>query len=119
MKNLEPYNKILICDKYTIDQIIYLVDKTLQVKFIDTTLNRIKEPKIELLFKNVYSHKFSDENGMLETFSKIGKEKLRSNNILVKTEEILNTQYFHFMIIDNVDTIIEVITKAEPNIIIS
>ena len=69
-----------------------------------------------MLFKNVYAHKYSDEHGMLETFSNIEIEEIQKNSIMIKEKKVKTKRYNHFMINDKVDTIIEVLTKEEPSL---
>lgn len=117
MNNWKSYNKICICNKYTVDKVVYTLDKSLKIKLKDTTVNMEKEPDIMLLFKKVYAHKYSDEHGMLETFSNIKREEIQKNGILINDKNDEINRYNHFMINDKVDTVIEVLTEEEPKLI--
>lgn len=116
MENWKSYSKMCISNKYTVDKVVYTTNKELQIKLKDTSINIEKEPDIVLLFKNVYAHKYSDEHGMLETFSNIEIEEIQKNSIMIKEKKVKTKRYNHFMINDKVDTIIEVLTKEEPSL---
>lgn len=117
MNSWKSYSKMCICNKYTVDKIVYTSNKSLEIKLKDTSVNTKKEPDIVLVFKNVYAHKYSDEHGMLKTFSNIKREEIQKNSIMINEKKDKTKRYNHFMINDKVDTIIEVLTEEEPNLI--
>lgn len=117
MEEWIPYDKILIDTIYVIDKTFYSDDGILEIDLIDGRIEGNKEKKIKLIFKDVFSYNYSDEDGMLERFSKIGANILRKNSIFKVKNKAINEKDYHFIVMDEVDNIVEIFNKAEPDIV--
>lgn len=125
MEKWEIYNKIKIDKDFTIDEII-LKDCMLCIWIKEKGINK------KVIFEHIYAYKYSNENGNIDRISKlINKEVLGKSSIYT----IPNSEYIkeykiqssgtmpmenvvHYMLVDPIDTFIEVLSIKEPKLIV-
>lgn len=125
MEKWEIYNKIKIDKDFTIDEII-LKDCMLCIWIKEKDINK------KVIFEHIYAYKYSNENGNIDRISKlINKEVLGKSSIYT----IPNSEYIkeykiqssgtmpmenvvHYMLVDPIDTFIEVLSIKEPKLIV-
>lgn len=120
METWIPYEKFKIEEGYYINGI----------KFNDDGLIiRIYKGELvkEIIFPDIYGYKYSNESGMIDRLSRIPVNLLRKNRIFVVVGSLYKEEYEfqssgtrpmdeveHFIILDDVDTIVEILAVSEP-----
>lgn len=94
----------------------------------------VKKGSIEknVIFEDIYAYKYSNESGIIDRVSKVPVEILRKNKVfLVEESDYLKEYEFqssgtrpmeevrHFVLLDGIDTVVEVLAMSEPKIVSS
>lgn len=120
MEKWLPYDKFEIEDGTFISRILF--DKNGLIISIEKN-DLIKE----IIFSDVYGYKFTNESGMIDRLSRIPIELLRENKMFLIDESDYKNEYEfqssgtrpmdkvqHFILLDGVDNIVEILAVSEP-----
>lgn len=101
---------------------VFFSEGVLRVHISDST-------KRKIIFRNIYSYKYSNESGIIDRLSAIPIEILKKNRIFQVDDSNFAKDYEfqasgtrpmkevrHFVIMDAVDTVIEILSVGDPEI---
>ncbi|MFD1415982.1 hypothetical protein [Oceanobacillus jeddahense] len=120
MEKWIPYEKINIGHGYVIEEVKFTHGE-LSISLEKDALRK------EILFSDIYGYKYTNESRVIDRLSKIPAEILRKNQIFLVEESAYKNEYEyqssgtrpvhnvqHFILLDNIDNIVEILTVSVP-----